>query len=186
MRFLKTAGRRAREHNAWKGVSRLLGVINLALVGFLVYQSSTLPAYLVPYGFETANGPVKVAAAGEFSPEYLTYLAQADLHLLVDYSPDNVEFQTQRFLNRAAPELFASRNIELLAKAKDLRDGGVSQDFDVIKTTVTEGVVSLNGQLKRWEGEKLIYEGRVTYQIEYVRVGSTPRPLSVNLEGFEK
>ena len=163
------------EVRAWKLTTLVLGALCTILTIALSYQASTTPVVLVPYGAATEHERLKVAPGGEFadtSPDYLAQVALGDLALILNWQPDNIEVQYQRFLNRSTSELYARENVRLIDEAKQHRAAGDSQSFypETTQVDLKGGRVLVDGYLVRWTGDKeaLRVQQRVTvsYRIQ--------------------
>jgi TraE protein len=160
------------EIRAWKLTTLTLAGLCAVLVIALIAQARTTPVVLVPYGFETSQGPLKVAPGGDFagsSPEYLSQVALGDLGLILNWQPDDVGVQYQRFLNRATSELYARENVRLLAEAKDHKAQGESQSFypETVQVDVKAAKVVVDGYLVRWTGDKEVVRAKQRFNVTY-------------------
>ncbi|WP_018234310.1 TraE/TraK family type IV conjugative transfer system protein [Thioalkalivibrio thiocyanodenitrificans] len=183
-RFIDSLVNTSREKNAWVFAAVVLGAVLVVQSFFLMWSSFNTTTTLVPYDFAVSQGPVEISRASTPDESYLTYIALADVGLLLNYSPENVEQQYGRFLNRASPDLYAARNVELLRESRELRRNDVSQSFRPTRTSViNKNVVRVVGTLMRWEAEKLIFSERVSYRIEYRSLHGMPYVNNLTLEG---
>lgn len=159
------------EAKAWRTATLFLMLICGVLAFSLIYQSRTTPVILVPAGYDTAKGPMKVVPSKDFaeaSPDYLAQIALGDLALILNWIPDDVELQHQRFLNRMTPELYAEQNVTMMQQAAEYKSNSTSQSFYPNSTKVgTKGQVVIEGTLVRWTGEKESVRVRVSYTITY-------------------
>jgi type IV conjugative transfer system protein TraE len=161
------------EVKAWKAVSVFLAVLIVALMYFLIDQARNAPVALVSHEMASTKGRISVAVNGEVAgtdAEYLSLLARADLGLILNFQPGTVITQTNMFLNRLTPELYAASNVSLMAEASNNKAAGFSQSFypdTEIKAYPREGRVEMAGTLVRWQGSKEILRQRSVYSVEY-------------------
>lgn len=138
----------------------------------LLYQSNKVHTVLLPYDTATASGNIKLDLAasnyGEANPEYVANLALGDVGLLLNWTPETVIVQHQRFLNRITPALYAEQNVQLLQQAETFRVDGTTQSFFPEQTKIAEGSrVRVSGTLVRWVGEKETLRMQVAYVVTY-------------------
>lgn len=165
------------EAKAWRAASLLLGLVVGILAIALVMQSRATPLTLVPMDFATSKGNVTIQPTKDFSqssPDYIAQLALGDLALVLNWTPENVQVQHQRFLNRMTPELYAEQNVTLTTQAAEFRANSTSQSFYPNTTKVGNGEggsskVVVDGTLVRWTGEKESIRVKVTYNITYAK-----------------
>jgi archaellum component FlaF (FlaF/FlaG flagellin family) len=170
--YLDNVANAFKEVRAWKSACLALGAVCCVLGFGLIYQERNAPMILVPYDFATASGNVKInpnGKAGEVSPDYLATLALADLATVLDWTPETVEVQNQRFLNRLSTSLYADQNIDLTAKAAEFKANSTTESFYPNGTRVdaSQNQVIVDGTLVRWEGEKQTLNKKVIYKISY-------------------
>ncbi len=182
--YLESLVNLSRERNAWKQISYLLATVCVLLSVALVWMRADAPAYIVPYELALAGEKVEVAPRSVVDPQYLTYLAEADIQLLTSWTADTVGTQYQRFLNRVSRELRAQKEVELIKEASQLTKGVAIQSFYVKKTEVLNKTsVRLTGELVRWEGERVAFRTGIRYRIEYVIENGYAEVNSVTVEG---
>jgi hypothetical protein len=160
------------EIRSWRLTALLLASLCTMLVVALIVQGSSTPVVLVPYGFETSQGPLKVAPGGKFAasdPEYLSQIALGDLGLILNWQPDDVGVQYQRFLNRATSDLYARESVRLLTEAKEHRAQGESQSFypETTEVDAKDGRVQIDGYLVRWTGDKEVIRAKQRFNVTY-------------------
>ncbi|MBC8737243.1 hypothetical protein F6X40_10530 [Paraburkholderia sp. UCT31] len=159
------------EAKAWKFACLALGAVCAGLTFGLVYQARNSPVVLVPFNFATMDGKQTVSPNGNFadaSPDYLAQIALGDLALVLNWTPDDVLVQYQRFLNRMTPDLYAEQNVSMLAEANDYRTTGTTQSFYPTGARATsKNEVIVDGTLVRWTGEKESLRMKATYTISY-------------------
>lgn len=147
--------------------------ISAAILGIgLIYQTNKVHTILLPYDVATASGNIKLdlAAANysETNPEYTANLALGDIGLLLNWTPESVIVQHQRFLNRMTPSIYAEQNVQLLQQAETFRVDGVTQSFFPDQTKVSgNNQVRVAGTLVRWTGEKETLRMKVAYVVTY-------------------
>jgi type IV conjugative transfer system protein TraE len=160
------------EVRAWKLTTIALACLCAVMAFALIYQTRSTPVILVPYGMATETGKLTVSPAGNFAgttPQYLSQVALGDLALILNWQPDNVALQYQRFLNRTTSELFARENVRLLEEAKDHQNSSTSQSFypERVEVDLKNGKVVVNGYLIRWSGEKEVIRTRTVFTVTY-------------------
>jgi type IV conjugative transfer system protein TraE len=163
------------EAKAWRAASVLLGLVVGILAIALVMQSRATPLTLVPMDFATSKGgPITIQPTKDYSessPDYLAQIALGDLALVLNWTPENVEVQHQRFLNRMTTELYAEQNVSMLTQAAEFKSSSTTQSFYPSTTRVgTKGSqVIVEGTLVRWTGEKESIRAKVIYTISYAK-----------------
>jgi len=162
------------EAKAWRAASVLLGLVVGILAIALVMQSRATPLTLVPANFASSSGPITVQPTKDFSessPDYLAQIALGDLALVLNWTPENVEVQHQRFLNRMTPELYAEQNVAMMTQAVEFKRNSTTQSFypSITKVSSTGSQVVVQGTLVRWTGEKESIRVKVVYTINYAK-----------------
>lgn len=162
------------EAKAWRAASVLLGLVVGILAIALVMQSRATPLTLVPADFASFKGPLTIQPTkdyGEASPDYLAQIALGDLALVLNWTPENVEVQHQRFLNRMTTELYAEQNVTMLTQAAEFKSSSTTQSFYPGRTKVSSkgSSVIVEGTLVRWTGEKESIRVKVIYTISYAK-----------------
>ena len=170
--YLDNMANAFKEVRAWKSACLALGAVCCVLGFGLIYEERNAPMILVPYDLATASGNLKInpnGKAGEVSPDYLATIALADLATVLDWTPETVEMQTQRFLNRLTPSLYGDQNVDLMAKAGEFKSNSTTESFYPSGTRVdaSQNQVIVDGTLVRWEGEKQALNKKLTYRISY-------------------
>ena len=159
------------EVKAWKLASLTLGAVCAALTIGIVIQARNAPVILVPPNFAQADGPEKVKPNGNFakeSPDFLVTTALGDLATILNWTPEDADIQTRRFLNRMTPDLYAEQNAKLLGAAAQYKTDATTQSFYPTNSKVSsDGNVEISGTLVRWTGEKEVFRTPVTYTISY-------------------
>lgn len=170
--YLDNMANAFKEVRAWKSACMVLGAVCGVLAFGLIYAERNAPMVLVPYGFATSDGKMKInpnGKAGEVAPDYLATLALSDLETALDWTPETVETQNARFINRLTERLYADQNVDLMTKASEFRSSGTTESFYPNGTRVdaAQNTVIVDGTLVRWEGEKQTLHQKVTYKISY-------------------
>jgi len=159
------------EVKAWKLASCALGVVAIALTIGIVIQARNAPVILVPAAFAQMDGLQTVKPNGNFAkenPDFLVTTALGDLATVLNWTPEDVEIQTKRFLNRMTADLYAEQNSKLLGAAADYKSASYTQSFYPSESKVSsDGSVAISGTLVRWTGEKEIFRTPVKYVISY-------------------
>jgi hypothetical protein len=170
--YLDNVANAFKEVRAWKSACLALGAVCGVLAFGLIYQARNAPVILVPYGFATDNQKLQInpnGKAGEVAPDYLANIALADLATILNWTPETVELQHLRFLNRATPQLYAEENVALKAKAAEFKERNTTESFypSGSRVDATTNTVFVDGSLVIWEGEKQTLNKKLTYQISY-------------------
>lgn len=169
--YLGVTANAARATQAWKYAAFVLGAVVMFLTFVLLQQVRNTPVVLVPFELATSKGNMTVSVNGELrgtSSEYMANLGLSDLTLILNFIPDNVISQHQRFLNRLTTELFGQQRESLLAQAEDYKRRGITQSFYTsgVKVSQDSTKVEISGTQVRWVGGKDIRTG-VTYVLTY-------------------
>lgn len=157
---------------AWRFASFTLAAVVAILSYALIYQSRNTPVVLVPYDLAVSDKTMAVPVNGELrgtSYEYMANTALSDLTLILNFTPDNVITQHQRFLNRVTEELYGQQRETLLAQADDYKRHTITQSFYPlsIKVNPESTVVEITGTQLRWTGGKETVRSSVTYLVTY-------------------
>ncbi len=170
--YLDVVANAFKAQQAWRFASYTLAGVVALLAYFLVYQARNTPVILVPYDLAANTERVKVSVNGELrgtSYEYMANMGLSDLTLILNFTPDNVISQHQRFLNRVTEDLHGSQNINLLAQAQDFKTRAITQSFypSSIKVSPDSTSVEISGTQLRWVGGKESVRSSVTYIVTY-------------------
>lgn len=162
------------EAKAWRAACLVVGLVAGVLAIALAIQSNSTPITLVPANFASSNGAITInpkKGFGEVSPEYVSQMALGDLGLVLNWTPQTVKIQYQRFLNRMTPELYAEQNVQLLNQAEEFQSNATTQSFypDTTKVSADGNTVVAQGTLVRWTGEKESIRVTATYTITYAK-----------------
>lgn len=157
---------------AWRAAAFTLAAVVAFLAWALMYQARNNPVVLVPFELATSGKNMKVAVNGELrgtSQEYMANTAMSDLTLILNFTPDNVVSQHQRFLNRVTEDLFATQRDNLLAQADEYKRRVMTQSFypDSVKVSTDSTRVEISGTQIRWMSGKETLRSRVTYVLTY-------------------
>jgi len=174
MKYLETTLNLSRAVRAWRAATFMLGIALAGMTAAFAYHATHAPSYLVPYNFATSDKKIKVQPGQFVDKDYLTYIAIADVKLILDWTPDTVGTQYARFLKRTSPELYRLQEVELIKEAKEYGKSAITQTFHVDKTLVTGNTVELRGRLYRWEGEKQTINASTIYKLTYRENGGIP------------
>jgi type IV conjugative transfer system protein TraE len=169
--YLGATANANRATQAWKYASFLLGGMAIAFAYLFVGQVRNAPIALIPYDLATAKGNMTVNVNGELrgtNAEYVANLGLSDLTLILNFTPDNVISQHQRFLNRLTEELYGTQRENLLAQAEDYKRRSYTQAFYTsgVKVSSDSSTVEITGTQIRWIGGKDI-RTTVTYVLTY-------------------
>lgn len=162
------------EGRAWRYTAVALSAVALLLAGGLVYVATHSPVTLVPYGMSLAHGPVKVNPGGHTNGAYLAYVAQADLGLILNWTPNTVQSQVERFLNRLTPDAYAKEQTALLAAAKLDKRNDITETFFPKHLQYYGNTVQVTGLLVRYAGSIQVSSQPVTYSLKYTFMQGTP------------
>lgn len=157
---------------AWKMTTLVLAGLVVFLVFALISQGRNTPVVLVPYDLASSAGRVTVNTNGEIrgtSSEYMANTALSDLSLILNFTPDNVVTQHQRFLNRLTETLYGSQREALLAQADELKRKAITQSFfpDEVRVMPDGSKIEVSGTQIRYQGGKETLRSKVTYFISY-------------------
>lgn len=157
---------------AWRFASFTLAAVVVMLTYFVIYQARNTPVVLVPFDLAASTERMKVSVNGELrdtSAEYLSNVALSDITLILNFTPDNVVSQYQRFLNRVTEEVYGNQNAKLLSDADNYKKRGITQTFfpASIKVRAETSQVEINGTQLQWVGGKESVRSTVTYVITY-------------------
>lgn len=157
---------------AWRFASFVLAGVIAMLAFFMVHQSRNTPVVLVPYELASSGEKMTVPVNGELrgtSFEYMANMALSDLSLILNFTPDNVISQHQRFLNRVTEELYGTQNSALLAQAQEYKGRALTQSFypTSVKVSPDSTQVEVSGTQLRWVGGKESVRSSVTYVVTY-------------------
>ncbi|MDR5726920.1 MAG: TraE/TraK family type IV conjugative transfer system protein [Terriglobia bacterium] len=171
-KYLESIHNAFSEAKAWRYATFVVSGLCAFLGIALMIQAGHTPVVLVPAGFSQTHGPVVVepGARSGTNPDYLAQAALADLHLILDWSPDNVTLQFRRFLNRTTSALYARENVQLLAQAQDDEKNDVSEGFypEKVEVDVQDRKVEVYGSLIRWTGDKQVMRSEEKFTVTYV------------------
>lgn len=170
--YLDTLSNAFNAVKAWRFATFSLAAVLLVLVYALIYQARNTPVLVIPHDFASANGRMQVAVNGEIrgtSAEYMANLALSDLSLILNFTPDNVITQHQRFLNRVTEDLYGTQREALLAQADEYKRRAMTQSFfpEDVKVSQKSDKVEVSGTQIRWMGGKEVLRNRVTYVVTY-------------------
>lgn len=169
--LLTQAANSSRAISAWKFCTFVVTGLMLTFAYLWISQVRNAPVVIVPYEAAIAKENMKVSVNGELrgtSSEYMANLALADLGLILNFTPDNVISQHQRFLNRLTEELYGTQRENLLAQASEYKQRSITQAFypESVKVSTDSTKVELIGTQIRWIGGKDI-RTPVTYILTY-------------------
>ncbi len=171
-RYLDVVANAFSAMQAWRMASFLMAGVIAFLVYALVYQARNTPVVLVPFELAAQGKQARVATNGEIrgtSFEYMANMALSDLTLILNFTPDNVVSQHQRFLNRVTEDLYGAQRETLLAQADEFKRRNLTQSFypDDLKVSADSSKVEVSGTQIRWMGGKETLRSRVTYILTY-------------------
>lgn len=169
--FLDAVANAFSEAKAWKASTLALGIVSGLLTMGLLYKASDQNVILIPHNVAANEGRMVVDPNKPLnsSAEYLQSLAISDLALILNWTPETVTKQYQRFLNRTTEDLYARENIRLLTEAREHEKAVVTQTFvpkDVRLDLANKRVVA-DGFLIRWTGDKETIRIKATFIVTY-------------------
>jgi type IV conjugative transfer system protein TraE len=170
VKYLDALANAFSEARAWKLTTFVVSGLSVFLVVALIWSSADKAVVLVPAGFAESHGRVTVTpATGSGSPEYLSQIALGDLALALDWQPNDVIEQYQRFLNRLTDAQYAAQNISLMSEAQHDQANDVSQSFypDRVYVDPPHLSVKVSGMLTRWQGDKQVLHAPAEYEVRY-------------------
>lgn len=170
-----------RNRDSWKMGTYIMLIVWIMTLTTLMVSKSNAPSYLVPYAFAESNGRYEVKPRGGTEEEYLSRIAMADISSIMIWTPRTIHDQYSRFLNRAAPELFASKNLELIEQADEYAKIGYSQTYYVENVRIAKDMsyAEFSGLYKLWQGSELIIERQMTYQLKYIKYNGLYMPMAI-------
>lgn len=169
--YINTIFNAVSEAKAWKSTTLILGCLGLFLAGALVYKSTDQTVILIPHNLATETGRFTINGQKPFqsSPEYIQQIALSDAAVAMNWTPETIDVQYKRLMNRMTEGLYSLENIRLQQQVKEMRSNAVSQSFyvnEVFVNQVTNQVV-LNGTVIRWTGDKETIRLKAKLTIEY-------------------
>ncbi len=170
--YLEVVANAFKTAQAWRMATFVLSGVVAVLAFSLVSQARNTPVVLVPYDLAANGKNMTVTTNGEIrgtSVEYMANIGLADLALILNFTPDNVLSQTQRFLNRTTESLYGAQRETLLAQAAEFKSRNVSQSFYPadVKLSADGSRVEIVGTQIRWMGGKDTFRQKVTYILSY-------------------
>lgn len=170
--YLDVVSNAFKTSSAWRSAFFVSGAIAVALAFALISSAKNTPVVLVPQNFAMESGNMKVTTNGEIrgtSSEYLADVALGDLAMILDFTPDNVVTQYQRFFNRLTSSLYGAEKDTLLGQAKELEKKGITQSFfpSDVRVTPDGKMVYVKGTQIRWTAGKEMQRVNIRYRITY-------------------
>lgn len=187
--YTETIAQAFAEVKAWKVATLIFAAVTCVLAFALVKKSLQETIILIPHEIASAKGHIKLDTASKMmNPDYLQYLAIADLNLLLNWTPASVKNQYARFLNRTSADLYSAQNVKLIQDAETFSKSATSQAFypeGNVKVN-EKGLVRIEGLVVRWTGEKEVLRYKAAYLVQYKESGSTLLIDNVKLDGNDK
>ncbi|MCC5609603.1 type IV conjugative transfer system protein TraE [Nostoc sp. CHAB 5834] len=170
--YLDVVANSYRTGQAWRATTFLLAGVVGFLAFMLVYQVRNTPVVLVPFDLASSSKTVTVSTNGELrgtSYEYMANTALSDLSLILNFTPENVISQHQRFLNRTTEELNGQQRETLLAQADEYKRRNLTQSFfpTNVKVSSDSTSVEVYGTQIRWVGGKETLRTPINYVLTY-------------------
>lgn len=148
-------------------------ICNAVLGLVLWHQSNRRDIILIPSNLHqkihlTQNG---------FSSTYLEAMAMMLINDRLNLTPQTVQGSNQNLLQFVDPAFYAAFKKQLYLDEKSIRKGKISSSFYVNKVHSDSKAlaVTIQGQLKRWVGERLIGAEPKSYQLVFSRNGTLLR-----------
>lgn len=157
---------------AWRMTTFIVSGLLVMMTFAYVNQSRNTPVVLVPMDVATASGQMTVTTNGVIngtSQEYAANIAMGDLSLILNFTPETVQTQYKRFLNRLTDSLYGSQKEALLGQADQLRRDGITQSFFPVEVNVSTASdrVEITGTQLRYRAGTELQRDRITYSISY-------------------
>jgi type IV conjugative transfer system protein TraE len=171
-KFIDLSSNAFKAVQAWRFAALALAATAGLLAIALVYQARNLPVVLIPHDLASSSARMTVPLNGELRGTSFEYMANAglsDLTLILNFTPENVITQHQRFMNRLTESLYGQQREELLAQAQVFKSRAVTQSFypTDIKVSADYQKVEVTGTQLRWVGGKESVRSTVTYFVTY-------------------
>lgn len=174
-KYIQLLSNESSKAQGWIFVSfALFGVV--IYLGFLLKTTvNEMPVRLIPYEFHTNKGIVETTTNGVANQEYIALIARGDANLITEFTPKNAIIQMKKLLNRLDTSIYADSSANLLTQATENSENQITQSYRVEKIKPRKGQqVLIFGYMKRWEGAKLISEGKIQFAITYRYVNGVP------------
>lgn len=170
--YLEVVANAFKAAQAWKAATFALGVVCAILAFALVQSARNASVVLLPYELATMDKQMRLPLNGEIkgtSSEYVANIALADLSLILNFTPENVITQHQRFLNRLTDSLHGTQREPLLAQADEMKRRNVTQAFfpSEVKVSPDATTAQVSGTQIRYTGGKETMRQNITYVISY-------------------
>jgi type IV conjugative transfer system protein TraE len=170
--YLEVVANAFKAAQAWRAATFALGVVVAILAFALVQSARNATVILLPHDLATIDQKMTVPLSGELrgtSVEYVANIAMADLALILNFTPDNVLTQHQRFLNRLTETLYGSQREVLLAQAAEMKQRNITQAFfpTEVRVSPDSTTAQVSGTQIRYIGGKETMRLRVQYTITY-------------------
>ena len=126
----------------WQLLCLALTLLAFILASAIVNAAANVQIKIKPLSSAT-TAPMSLASKDtqEFQgsvEDLLSKTALSDLYLILNYTPDTVVAQTERFITRLTPSTRQTRTSELLVQANTAREANFSLRFDLIE--VKDGI----------------------------------------------
>lgn len=157
---------------AWRTATLVVSAVAVMLAFALVTSARNTPVVLVPEALATSGERMTVTTNGEIrgtSSEYVANVAQGDLSLILNFTPENVITQHKRFLNRLTDDLYNKQKVDLLVQAERLKKDGITQSFfpSEVRVTPEGNRAVIKGTQIRYVAGKELQRDSITYVISY-------------------
>lgn len=170
--YLEVVANAFKAAQAWRAATFALGVVCTILAVALVQSARNASVILLPYELATLGQEMKLPLSGELrgtSAEYVANIALGDLSLILNFTPDNVITQHQRFLNRLTTSLHGTQREPLLAQADEMKRRNVTQAFfpTDVRVSPDSTTAQVRGTQIRYAGGRETMRQNITYVISY-------------------
>jgi type IV conjugative transfer system protein TraE len=170
--YLDVVANAFKAKEAWRMATFVVSAVAIMLAFALVQNTRNTPVVLVPHDLASAGTRMKVETNGELrgtSQEYLANAALGDVSLILNFTPDNVQTQYKRFLNRLTEALYGEQKETMLGQAEQLRKDGITQSFNPtdVKVSTAGDRVDVSGTQIRYRAGTELQRANVTYSISY-------------------
>ncbi|GAB6035433.1 TraE/TraK family type IV conjugative transfer system protein [Galenea microaerophila] len=161
----------SKSKKAWQFSSIVLAVVCLFLGYALIKNSNNTKVVILPYSAINQNKPVSVTGKIKQDAAYLSLLADADLSLLLNWTPKTIDQRFELLKTRLSP-LALSQNQQKLEKDIDFyKTNNISEVFFATKKSFQPpNKVIVSGVLTRFAGGKPLKPINAKYKLTYSHV----------------
>jgi len=155
----------------WRQIAMYQIVVIFVLIGFLIYQSNSVPVRLIPQ-----SNPEKEYLTKQNSQdtEYKRLISESDVMNYTSWTPRTVKKQFAKLVPRVAPAAYGKIRLELNKDQKRISREEISQTFNISSTQTFYDNVLFSGQLRRWMGSDIVFNDEVHYVFRYQTLNGVP------------